>query len=404
MAVLETARGGILRRGLGYDWSDVAVVTNITRDHIGQDGIETLDDVIWIKSLVAERVKDGGTLVLNADDPGAASLATDARVMRGGDGAGVPSGNGPSAGMTIDDRGTTATSDTRLNLVYIALAPSNPVVQRHLAAGGTAYYVDDGVMIEARGTLEVALVELVDVPATLGGTAEYQVANCLAAAAASRALGLSPEEVAVGLASFDPDLHNPGRSTIFGLGAGHVMVDYGHNPEAFKATGRLVASWPGERIGIVGVPGDRNDDSIADAARAAAEAYPRLLLREDDDLRGRRPGEVTGMMLDAIRAADPSVKVEVVDDALMALQRLLPEVAAGAFVIIYYEHLEPVVALLTEAGAEPTAVPAGLLSARQPRTRGATPRRSLPGTSSEPGRLAHAARYSALSSSSSESR
>lgn len=323
-AVLETARGGILRRGLGYDWADVAVITNVTRDHIGQDGIETLDDLLWIKSLIAERVRTGGTLVLNADDPGSASLAE-----------------------------RTTVDAARLNLVYFALEPTNPLVQRHLDAGGRAYFRRDGWLV-ATGmgrdkARERRIVEVAAVPATFGGSADFQVANCLAAAAAAGALGCTPLQVAAGLASFQGS-HNPGRGTVFQLGAGIVMVDYGHNADAIRATGRLAATWPGDLIGIVGAPGDREDALIAETAAAAANAYPRLLLREDRDLRGRQQGEVPALMERAALAANPDVRVERVPDELEALRLLLPQVREGAMVVIYYEHLDPVAAVVTQAG------------------------------------------------------
>jgi len=320
-AVLETARGGILRRGLGYDWSDVAVITNITRDHIGQDGIETLDDLVWIKSLVAERVRDGGALVLNADDPGSSSLAQ-----------------------------REAVDVARLNLVYFALEPSNPVIRQQRAAGGRVYFRRDGWLVEATGETEHRIVEVANVPETYGGRADYQVSNCLAGAAASRAMGCSLEEVAAGLKSFSGAAHNPGRGNFFQLGEGYVMVDYGHNPEAFRATGELVSTFAGDLIGIVGAPGDREDAILEEAAAIAARVYPRLLLREDRDLRGRQPGEVPAILERAARAANPNVRLEIVADELDALRGLLPEVAAGALVIVYYEHLEPVAAILTEAG------------------------------------------------------
>src|SRR5690606_27791055 len=119
VAVLETARGGIFRRGLGYDWSDVGVITNITADHLGQDGLETLEDLVWIKSLVAERVRDGGTLVLNADDPGAMQVVGRAWV-----------------------------DVQRLELVLFALEPGTPALAAHLQAGGRGYFVRDGWLIE----------------------------------------------------------------------------------------------------------------------------------------------------------------------------------------------------------------------------------------------------------------
>ena len=324
IAVLETARGGILRRGLGYDLSDVAVITNVTRDHIGQDGIETVDDLVWIKSLIAERVRNGGTLVLNAEDHGSSSIAK-----------------------------REAVGVERLQLVYFALDGLHPTIRSHLAAGGRAYFVRDGWLVEAERGVEGRIVAVADVPATFGGKAAFQVANCLAAAAAARALGCTTRQVALRLASFSDTVDNPGRSSLYQLGNGYVMVDYGHNPAAFKSTGALVEHWSGPLIGIVGAPGDREDAIIHEVAAAAAEVYPHLLIREDADRRGRAPGEVPAMMRDTITRLNPAARVEIVVDELEALRTLLPRVVEGTLVVIYYEHLDPVAAILTAAGGRP---------------------------------------------------
>src|SRR5262249_4310664 len=135
VAVLETARGGIMRRSLGYDWSDVGVLTNISADHLGQDGIETVDDLLFVKSLVAERVREGGTLVLNAEDPRLASLPENTRVRK-----------------------------LRRKVVYFALSAGSPVVVRHREAGGTAYFLRDGWLVEAEGPAEHRILAEAAVP------------------------------------------------------------------------------------------------------------------------------------------------------------------------------------------------------------------------------------------------
>jgi len=158
VAVLETARGGISRRGLGYDWSDIAVMTNIRPDHIGQDGIEDIEDLLYIKSLVAERVREGGTLILNADDEHLARLMESPRVKR------VPK-----------------------RVVYFSLHDNHLLIKRHLHAGGAAYFIRDGWMMEAVGEVERVMVRVAEIPATMDGRAEFNVATALASAAALRA-------------------------------------------------------------------------------------------------------------------------------------------------------------------------------------------------------------------------
>ncbi|HLU82220.1 MAG TPA: cyanophycin synthetase, partial [Trueperaceae bacterium] len=188
---------------------------------------------------------------------------------------------------------------------------------------------------------------------TFGGRAEFQVANCLAAAAASRALGCTSSQVALKLTTFVDTVDNPGRSSLYSLGNGYVMVDYGHNPAAFRSTGALVNHWSGPLIGIVGAPGDRDDAIIYEVATAAAAVYHHVLIREDADRRGRSPGEVPAMMRDTILRVNPAARVEIVTDELEALRALLPQVIEGSLVVLYYEHLEPVAAILAAAGGKP---------------------------------------------------
>ncbi len=349
VAVLETARGGIFRRGLGYDWSDVGVITNITADHLGQDGLETLEDLVWIKSLVAERVRDGGTLVLNADDPGAMQVVGRAWV-----------------------------DVQRLELVLFALEPGTPALAAHLQAGGRGYFVRDGWLIEGRRGYERSIARLADVPLVMGGAARFQVANVLAAAAAARAMGVSFERIANGLATFG-GAHNPGRVNLFAHGRGYVLVDYGHNAAAIAATGALLSGWDGPLVGVVGVPGDRSDALVRQAGEDAARAFPRLVLREDEDLRGRRPGEVPELLRAAIGRVAPRAAVEVVPSAREALAGLLDEVAQGALVALFYDHLDEVLELLGAVGAQRVdALPLGAARvAERPLGRGPSP--SAPG-------------------------
>lgn len=324
VAVLETARGGIVRRGLGYDWSDVAVITNIRADHIGQDGIEDLEDLVWIKSLVAERVREGGTLILNADDSETAALAKARRVTR------VPR-----------------------RLIYFSLEDDNPLVAEHLAQGGEAYLARDGWLVSLRGARERRLVELATVPVTLGGSAAFQISNCLAALAACRAMGYTDIQIAQGLATFASSRHNPGRANLFRVGDGRVLVDYGHNPDAFRATLETIADWTGPAIGIVGVPGDRDDSVIVESARVVAAGFDRILVREDKDLRGRRSGEVAELLSRNIRDAARGGDCKIVLDEIEALAEALPAVRLGATAVLFYERLEPVLSFLLAAGAQP---------------------------------------------------
>jgi cyanophycin synthetase len=332
-AVLETARGGIMRRGLGYDWSDVGVLTNIQPDHFGQDGIEDLEDLVFVKSLVAERVREGGTLILNADDEQLAHLADIPRVRA-----------------------------EEKRVVYFSLRADHVLVRKHLDAGGTAFYARDGWVVEAKGPEQTRVLRLSDVPLTLGGTAGFQVANVLAAVAACRAHGVAHETIAAAARTFHSASDNPGRMNIFrAASGGYVMLDYGHNPEAFAAICQTASRWRGRRVtGIVGVPGDRADALIEQAGRIAARGFERLVVKEDKDLRGRRPGEVAEMLRRAINDETPWRECRVILDEEEALRHELRRLGPGDVAVLFYDKLEPLRRVLEEFGAEPVEAIEGL--------------------------------------------
>src|SRR5690606_8437482 len=272
------------------------------------------------------RVREGGTLVVNADDAGALSVL-DRRAVRAG----------------------------TKEVVLFSLSPENRFVRAHLAEGGTAYFVRDGWFVEACGAVDVRALLVDRVPITFGGHAAYNVANALGALAACRTLGLTLAEVSAAFRRFGNTTHNEGRANVYRLGRGHVVLDYGHNADGFEAVGRFLHAWrPGATtIGVVNVPGDRSDALIRAAAQAAARAFSRLVFSEDKDLRGRMPGEVTALLREAAEVEAPDVPIEVIPDEVDALHAVLDRVRDGAVAVSFYEHLEPLVALLQEAGAVP---------------------------------------------------
>ena len=324
-AVLETARGGIVRRGLGYDWSDIGVFTNISDDHVGQDGIRSVEDVVFIKSLVAERVKEGGTLILNADNEHLAKLMECERVSR------VPK-----------------------KIVYFAIDENNRVVRSHLRDGGTAYFAKNKALIEAVGETQRTIAETSRLPVVMNGAADFQVSNLLATIAACRAFGVEPDVLLKSLMSFSSWANNPGRANLYRLNGGHVMVDYGHNTDAFDAICRMTSNWNDRRVtGIITIPGDRDDAIIDRAARAAAKGFNKVIVREDHDLRGRKPGDVANIVCRAIREVSPWMECEVVLDEIEALRRAVRQMSKDEVIVCFYEKLQPVQKALEEMAAQP---------------------------------------------------
>jgi cyanophycin synthetase len=323
-AVLETARGGIVRRGLGYDRADVAVVTNITSDHIGTDGVDTIDDLIGVKALVAEEIREYGHLVLNADDRHSAGLARRPSVR-----------------------------DRQPVISYFSLCPANPLITEHLRDGGTAYLLDDGDLVEATGAARATLASVHDLAPSLGGQARFMAANVLAAVAAARALGVSVATIRTALESVEPSRDNPGRLETFHVGEVPVVVDYAHNPAALEAVGQFTRErWDRDGVAVLTLPGDRTNDQVADSAQAVACSFDRVVIYEDLDLRDREPGEMAGLIRQALAAARPGIYCEAAASMEQAVTRGVALAGDGDPVLVVYEKLAPVQRLLTGLGAK----------------------------------------------------
>lgn len=323
VAVLETARGGIMRRGLGWNWADIAVITNISEDHIGQDGIASVADLSDIKSLIAERVRAGGTLVLNADDAESAAVA-----------------------------GRKAVLEVEKKFVYFALSEENPLLKKHAEAGEMVYFVNDNQICEKRGAEITPIAETIKIPITMSGTADFQIQNALAAAAVCRVLDLSPEKIRAGFYSFQNTIHNQGRNNFYKVGKGYALIDYGHNPKAIEAICRMTARWTDKTItGIVSFPGDRSDEVIKAAGRIAAAGFNRIIVKGDVNLRGREKGEVAEMLCKLVLEAGNHNECEIVLDAAQAFEKAIREIKENEVVVFFYEKLPPVLATLEKYGA-----------------------------------------------------
>lgn len=304
-AVLETARGGIVRGGLAYDKADVAVLTNISLDHVGQDGIDSVEDLLHVKSLVAECVHKDGTVVLNADDASLVSL--------------IP---------RLQSR-----------IVLISSTPDNLVVKEHLRTGGTALFVEGTQMIEASGMSRRSLINVADIPLTARGTIGFHVENALLAAAAMRASGMTRQSVAVALKRFLPE-RNEGRCMIYRLPEEkYVILDYAHNPAGFARIGEWLQKVPHRRlVGVVGVPGDRDNQVVIESANALASTFDMFIVKEDADKRGRKTGEIASLMLSALRQAAPKKSMKVVLDECDALSEAAHLLQRGDIACLFYEE------------------------------------------------------------------
>jgi cyanophycin synthetase len=264
VAVLETARGGILREGLAFDACTVGVVTNISSDHLGISGINTVEELARVKQVVVEAVDRNGAAVLNADDPLVAEMA----------------------------------AATDADVVYFSTNLQQHIVQAHLAEGGRCVVVNDNTIVLATGQNQVELVELDRVAFASGGKIRFQVANALAATAAAWAAGLNPAMIARALTTFTSDSSMvPGRFNITELHGVELVMDYGHNEAAMKALGEAVLALGNRKtVMALALPGDRRDEDLAATIKATIPFVDEYVMYDLDDLRGRTQREVPNLL------------------------------------------------------------------------------------------------------------
>ena len=306
VAVLETARGGILRSGLGFDRCNVAVVTNVTGDHLGMKGVNTVDDLAKVKAVVPSSVLREGASVLNADCPFTVDMAT---IARG-------------------------------EAIFFSMDENNPVVRAHVRTGGRAVVLretDAGGMLtllEARRETQILLAR--DIPATLNERVRVNIANALAAAAAALGANVSIACIRASLRTFSTAFWQvPGRFNLVVIEGKQVVVDYCHNVDGLRWIGDFVQRTAApQSIGVIAIAGDRRDEDIREFGELAGRIFDRIVIREHDDLRGRQPGEVAEMLRDAaIVGGMPIDRMTIVLDEVEAVELAIEQAAPGDLVV-----------------------------------------------------------------------
>jgi len=304
VAVLETARGGILRAGLGFDEADVGVVLNVSADHLGLRGINTIEQLADVKSVIPAVVKREGHAVLNADDP----LVYAMRERCAGD------------------------------IVLFSVLPDgeNEAMEEHLAQGGIAARIEGDTFVIRRGRLRIPIAAVRDVPLMLGGAASFQRGNVLAAIASAYVLGMRYDDIRAGLLSFFPSPSlTPGRLNLLRVGRGRVLVDYAHNAAAVQGLMEFVANLDAaRRIGVIAVPGDRRDEDIRTVGRLSG-GLDYAIVKEDEDLRGRDEGEAAELLIEGLRAGGMArANIEVVRDESAAVRRGVELLGEGEMLVV----------------------------------------------------------------------
>jgi cyanophycin synthetase len=315
MAVLETARGGILRSGLGFDRCNVAVVTNVTADHLGLKGVNTLEDLAKIKAVVPRSVMAEGASVLNAENPWTVEMAS---VARG-------------------------------EIIYFSMDETNPVVQEHLQRHGRAVVLRQtprgGMITLLDHRRDTHILAAREIPATLGERVRVNIANALAATAAAVGANVSIATIRAALRTFSSAYwQTPGRFNLIMIEGRQVMVDFCHNVDGLRGIADFVERTPvPQTVGMIGIPGDRRDEDIHEFGTLAGRTFDTIVIREDDDLRGRRPGEVANLLLAAVREAGvPPDRTAIVLDEIEATHAAIDRAGPGDLVVAMVDHVPKV--------------------------------------------------------------
>ncbi|WP_291117517.1 cyanophycin synthetase [Flavobacterium sp. UBA6135] len=299
-AVLETARGGILRAGLGFSRCDIAIITNIREDHLGLNDIDTLDDLARVKSVVVRSVKKDGWAVLNAEDDQCLKIA----------------------------------NDLSCNIAYFSMDEENPVAKKLSREGKIVAVYENGFITIKKGDWKIRVEKALHIPLTLGGKAKFMIQNVLAATLASYLYGFKTEDISLSLQTFIPSVaQTPGRMNIFEFKRFKVMIDFAHNPAGYSAIEDLLNNIEATRkIGIIAGVGDRRDEDIRDCAEIAARMFDHIIIRQEKHLRGRTEQEIIDLILEGIQKANRPVTYEIIPKEIEAIKHAINIADEGTFI------------------------------------------------------------------------
>ena len=313
-AILETARGGILRSGLCFDECDVAVITNIKEDHLGLNDIHTLRDLAKVKAVVARSAKKKGWAVLNADD----------RYCR-------------MIGRELS-----------CNVAYFSTDPKSEYIHSFYAEGKTIAVFENGYLTIKQDARVIHVSHVADVPLTDGGKIKCMVANALAATLAAYVCGFSSKQIHISLERFVPGYNlTPGRMNHFDMGNFKVLVDYAHNPHGYEAVEDYIKTLKADRkIGIISGIGDRRDQDVRDCAAIAARMFDHIIIRQEQSLRGNDAQNIVSHLLEGITASGKNVTYEIIPDEADAIKQALSIAQRDDLVVALTEKINNVVAII----------------------------------------------------------
>jgi cyanophycin synthetase len=299
-AILETARGGILRAGLGFGKCDIAVVTNIQEDHMGLSDIHTLQDMAKVKGVVVESVKDAGYAVLNADNKHCVSIGRNASCK----------------------------------VAYFSMDENNPVVLEHCKNGGIAAIYENSYITIKKGDWKFRVSKVSNIPLTFGGRVSFMIQNVLAATLATYTYGFKTEDISLSLETFIPSaVQTPGRMNIFDFKDYKVMIDFAHNADGFTGIKEFLSTIDSPmKIGIITGTGDRRDDDIRALGRISAQMFDHIIIRQDKFLRGREAEDIVNLLVEGIKEINPKQSYEYIPKEVEALKHAFSIAKPGTFI------------------------------------------------------------------------
>ena len=308
VAVLETARGGILRAGLGFNKCDIGVVTNIQEDHLGISDIDNLDDLTRVKSVIIGAVKKSGWAVLNADNAYCLKIAANADC----------------------------------NVAYFSMDEKNPVIKEHCKTGGIAAIYENGYVTIKKGDWKIRVEKATHIPLTFNGSVDFMIQNVLAATLTTFLWGFKTEDIRTSLETFIPSAaHTPGRMNIFKFKEFKVLVDFAHNPDGFngiKAYLKTVEA--SEHVGVISGTGDRRDEDILETARIAAQMFDRVVICQEKYLRGRSQQELIDLLTLGLREVNPNIPISINNNGEACMKELITKAKPGSFITILSDTID----------------------------------------------------------------
>lgn len=301
-AVLECARGGILRSGLGFHNCDMAIVTNVAEDHLGLQDIDTIEQLARVKGVVPESVLPGGYAILNADNKWTVAMA----------------------------------KELKCKVAWFSMDEKNPVIQKHMKKGGLAAIYEDHYVTICKGTWKIRVEKAANIPLTYGGRAAYNIANVLPTVLAAFIQNIRIEDLRTALQTFIPGpAQTPGRMNIFRFRHFEVMVDYAHNSAGFEAIADLLSKVDAKpKIGIIAGVGDRRDEDTVNLGKLAASMFDEIVVRQDRNLRGKTEDEIVALLTKGIAEVDATKKVTVIKKETEAIDYAIKNAVKGSFITI----------------------------------------------------------------------